>query len=39
MINEGVWLATGEAYRSEQPGWFRLTFAVPESEIRLGLKR
>ena len=39
MINEGVWLATAEAYRSEQPGWFRLTFAVPESEIRLSLKR
>ena len=39
MIKAGVWLATGEAYRSEEPGWFRLTFAVPETEIRLGLKR
>lgn len=39
MIEAGVWLATGEAYRSEEPGWFRLTFAVPETEIRLGLER
>lgn len=39
MIKTGVWLATGEAYRSEGPGWFRLTFAVPEPEIRFGLKR
>ncbi|CAF9905890.1 hypothetical protein IMSHALPRED_004007 [Imshaugia aleurites] len=39
MIKAGVWLATGESYRSEEPGWFRLTFAVPEMEIRLGLKR
>ncbi len=39
MIKAGLWLATGEAYRSEEPGWFRLTFAVPEPEIRLGLER
>lgn len=39
MIKAGVWLATGEAYRSEEPGWFRLTFAVPEPEMRLGLER
>ncbi|KAL9067827.1 MAG: hypothetical protein Q9161_006645 [Pseudevernia consocians] len=39
MIKTGVWLATGEAYRSEKPGWFRMTFAVPEPEMRLGLER
>ncbi|KAL8828018.1 MAG: hypothetical protein Q9191_002835 [Dirinaria sp. TL-2023a] len=39
MINAGVWLATGEAYRSEAPGWFRITFAVPEEQLRLGMKR
>ncbi|KAF6223285.1 hypothetical protein HO133_000127 [Letharia lupina] len=39
MIKAGVWLATGEAYRSEEPGWFRLTFAVSETEIRMGLER
>lgn len=39
MIKAGVWLATGEAYRSEEAGWFRLTFAVPEPDMRLGLER
>lgn len=39
MIENGVWLATGEAYRSEQPGWFRMTFALPRSERELGLAR
>lgn len=39
MISSGVWLATGEAYRSEDPGWFRLTFAVPISELDVGLQR
>lgn len=39
MINNKVWIATGEAYRSERPGWFRITFAVDEAELELGIQR
>ncbi|RFU74715.1 1-aminocyclopropane-1-carboxylate synthase [Trichoderma arundinaceum] len=39
MIDNKVWLATGEAYRSERPGWFRITFAVDEVELELGIQR
>ncbi|KAL7813320.1 1-aminocyclopropane-1-carboxylate synthase [Trichoderma gracile] len=39
MIENKVWLATGEAYRSERPGCFRITFAVDEGELELGIQR
>jgi 1-aminocyclopropane-1-carboxylate synthase len=39
MVNGGVWLATGEAFTSEEPGWFRITFAVPEEELKFGMAR
>ncbi|CZR61387.1 related to 1-aminocyclopropane-2-carboxylate synthase 2 [Phialocephala subalpina] len=39
MLECGVWLATGEVFVSEEPGWFRITFAVPESELRFGIDR
>ncbi|KAH8812703.1 pyridoxal phosphate-dependent transferase [Xylogone sp. PMI_703] len=39
MIKHGVWFATGEAYRSEKPGWFRLTFAVDSTELEIGFER
>jgi bifunctional pyridoxal-dependent enzyme with beta-cystathionase and maltose regulon repressor activities len=39
MIDNKVWIATGEAYRSERPGWFRVTFAVDEAELELGIQR
>ncbi|KAL6874452.1 1-aminocyclopropane-1-carboxylate synthase [Trichoderma longibrachiatum] len=39
MIENKVWLATGEAYRSERPGWFRITFAVDKAELELGIER
>ncbi|KAL7948168.1 pyridoxal phosphate-dependent transferase [Trichoderma barbatum] len=39
MIDNKVWIATGEAYRSERPGWFRITFAVDEVELELGIQR
>ena len=39
FINHGIWLATGEAYMSEVPGWFRITFAVGEEERRIGFER
>ncbi|RFU26141.1 hypothetical protein B7463_g10197, partial [Scytalidium lignicola] len=39
MIQHGVWFATGEAYRSEKHGWFRLTFAVDRAELAIGFER
>lgn len=39
MLDAGVWLATGESFMSEVPGWFRITFAVPEEEFVFGLER
>ena len=39
MIEAGVWLATGEAFMSEVPGYFRLTFAGYEKDVRLGMER
>lgn len=39
MLDSGVWLATGEVFVSEKPGWFKITFAVPEAELRFGIDR
>ena len=39
MIRHGLWLATGEAYHSEQPGRFRMTFALPRADRDIGLSR
>jgi 1-aminocyclopropane-1-carboxylate synthase len=39
MLDCGVWLATGEAFISEVSGWFRITFAVHEEDLRLGIER
>ena len=39
MLDHGVWLATGESFMSEVPGWFRITFAVDEADFRFGFER
>ena len=39
LVDGGVWLATGQAYSSEKFGNFRMTFAIPEDEMSLGMKR
>lgn len=39
MVESGVWFATGEAFKSEIPGYFRLTFATHEKDMRLGMDR
>ena len=39
MIEHGVWIASGKSFKSEVPGWFRITFAVPEEEFDFGVKR
>lgn len=39
LIESGVWLATGEAYTSEIPGWYRITFAVSKKDLSFGFDR
>jgi aspartate/methionine/tyrosine aminotransferase len=39
MVNGGVWLGLGQAFRSEKHGNFRLTFATPEADVKLGMER
>lgn len=39
MVKGGVWLSLGQAFYSEKHGNFRLTFAMPEAEFKLGMKR
>lgn len=39
MVQGGVWLATGEAFSSEEPGCFRISFSVPEEELMFGMER
>lgn len=35
----GVLIKPGSAYRSEELGWFRITFTLPEIVLREGLSR
>ncbi len=39
IVESGVWLATGEAFKSEIPGYFRLTFTCEEEDMTLGIVR
>ncbi|KAF7916172.1 uncharacterized protein EAE98_010757 [Botrytis deweyae] len=39
MLKHGIWLATGEAFASEEPGWYRITFAMDEKDLRFGMDR
>ncbi|KAG4027206.1 hypothetical protein MFRU_032g00720 [Monilinia fructicola] len=39
MLKSGIWLATGEAFASEEPGWYRITFAMGEKDLRFGMDR
>ncbi|KAK6599247.1 ACC synthase [Botrytis cinerea] len=39
MLKHGIWLATGEAFASEEPGWYRITFAMNEKDLRFGMDR
>ncbi|CAD6444866.1 de756cf3-fdae-4bdc-96a2-f8c1af7e431d [Sclerotinia trifoliorum] len=39
MLKFGIWLATGEAFASEEPGWYRITFAMSEENLRFGMNR
>jgi hypothetical protein len=39
LLDKGVFLATSEAYRGEDNGWFRITFTVDKGTLELGMKR
>ena len=39
MVKGGVWLSQGQIFCSEKNGNFRLTFATPEPEFKLGMQR
>ncbi|KAF7857273.1 hypothetical protein EAF04_009514 [Stromatinia cepivora] len=39
MLEFGIWLATGETFASEEPGWYRITFAMGEKDLRFGMDR
>lgn len=36
---EGVFVGTGADYSNADPGWFRLSFAIPQEELIEGLQR
>ncbi|KAM0255721.1 hypothetical protein ACHAQJ_005475 [Trichoderma viride] len=39
LLKHKVFLASGTAFGSEEPGWFRIVFSHPEDYVREGLKR
>nr|ABV48733.1 aminotransferase [Penicillium lilacinoechinulatum] len=39
MEAAGVSVGAGRGYNEAQPGWFRITFALPEKELLEGLRR
>lgn len=39
LLAAGVGLGLGSWYSSEEPGWFRISFAVEKEDLHLGLER
>ena len=39
MAKAGVWIAMGATFASEKNGNYRITFATPRDELKLGLRR
>lgn len=39
LMGEKVFVANGEAFASEEPGWFRVVFSQPRRYVEEGLKR
>ncbi|KAL7931350.1 PLP-dependent transferase [Trichoderma chlorosporum] len=39
LLKHKIFLASGTAFGSEKPGWFRIVFSHPEDYLREGLKR
>ena len=38
-VENGVFIAAGTNYFTEELGWFRLTFTLPREPLMVGLKR
>ncbi|KAM0434000.1 hypothetical protein ACHAPT_003944 [Fusarium lateritium] len=39
LLDKKVFLASGEAFGSEKPGWFRIVFSHPDEYLDMGLER
>lgn len=39
LMEAKVFIATGDAFFAEEHGWYRVTFSVPESILKVGLER
>lgn len=39
LLGNRVFLASGEAFGSEKPGWFRIVFSHPDEYLEMGLER
>lgn len=39
LLEQKVFLASGQAFGSERPGWFRIVFSQPKEYLENGLKR
>ncbi|KAL8658370.1 MAG: hypothetical protein Q9226_001046 [Calogaya cf. arnoldii] len=39
LMEAKVFIATGDAFFAEEHGWYRVTFSVPESVLKVGLER
>ena len=39
MLDGGVYVATAEAFKGEENGWYRITFTVEKDVLLLGLNR
>ncbi|KAJ3458140.1 hypothetical protein MRS44_012249 [Fusarium solani] len=39
LLEKKVFLASGEAFGSERPGWFRIVFSHPDEYLDMGLER
>ncbi len=39
LMAQKVFIANGEAFAGEEPGWFRVVFSQPRAYVEEGLKR
>lgn len=39
LMDANVFLATGESFHSDVPGWFRIIFTLPRDQLEEGLRR
>ncbi|XP_071955948.1 1-aminocyclopropane-1-carboxylate synthase-like protein 1 [Antedon mediterranea] len=39
LLDAGVHLSPSKAFRSDEPGWFRIVFSVPIDQLKIGMER